>query len=101
VPLVLSPRGASLRDVVDGALLAAGVTPDVAVETAQRDALLPLVLAGAGTTFLPAALARAAGRLGATVRATQPALRRTIVLVHRPGALAPAARAFLDVAGPG
>jgi LysR family carnitine catabolism transcriptional activator len=99
VPLVLSPRGASLRDVVDSALLDAGVVPDVAVETVQRDALLPLVLAGAGTTFLPAALARAAERLGATVRTTQPALQRTIVLVHRPGALAPAAQAFLEVAG--
>jgi LysR family carnitine catabolism transcriptional activator len=97
-PLVLSPRGASLRDVVDIALVEAGVTPNVAVESAQRDALIPLVLAGAGTTFLPAALARAAERLGATVRATQPALKRTIVLVHRPGPLAPAAEAFVALA---
>jgi LysR family carnitine catabolism transcriptional activator len=99
MPLVLSPAGTSVREVVEAAARDAGVVPTIAVEAAQRDALIPLVLAGAGTTFLPAALARAAERLGATVRTTQPALRRTIVLVHRPGPLAPAARAFLEGAG--
>ena len=100
VPLVLSPTGSSLRDVVDVALDDAGVRPDVGVETAQRDALIPLVLAGAGTTFLPDTLARAAGRLGATVRPTRPRLRRTIALVHRPGDPGPAAARFLDLASP-
>ena len=98
VPLVLSPAGSSLRDAVDLALAEAGVRPDVGVETAQRDALIPLVLAGAGTTFLPDTLARAAGRLGATVRPTRPRLRRTIVLVHRPGDPGPAATRFLELA---
>jgi LysR family transcriptional regulator, carnitine catabolism transcriptional activator len=98
VPLVLSPAGSSLRDVVDTALAEAGVRADVAVETAQRDALIPLVLAGAGTTFLPTTLARAAGQLGASVRATTPRLRRTIVLVHRAGDLGPAAHRFLALA---
>lgn len=99
VPLVLSHTGSSLRDVVDVALAGAGVRPEVAVETAQRDALIPLVLAGAGTTFVPTTLARAAGQLGATVRATSPRLRRTIVLVHRSDPLGPAAARFLELAG--
>jgi LysR family carnitine catabolism transcriptional activator len=98
-PLVLTPSGSSLRAIVDAAAAAAGVTPEIAVETAQREALIPLVLAGAGTTFLPPALAQAAQRLGATVRRTRPALQRTIVVVHRPGPAGPAARAFLDLAG--
>ena len=98
VPLVLSPPGSSLRDVVDVALAVVGVEPDVAVETAQRDALIPLVLAGAGTTFLPDTLARAAGQLGATVRPTTPRLRRTIVAVHRAGEIGPAATRFLALA---
>jgi len=98
-PLVLTPIGSSMRTIVDNALAELGIEATIAVEAAQRDALIPLVLAGAGTTFLPAALARAAGALGATVCRTQPALRRTIVLVHRPGPLAPAARAFLAIAG--
>ena len=100
VPLVLSPTGSSLRDVVDVALVDAGVRPDVGVETAQRDALIPLVLAGAGTTFLPDTMARAAGRLGATVRPTRPRLRRTIALVHRPGDPGPAAERFIELASP-
>lgn len=98
VPLVVSPAGTSMRDVVEAALTSVGVTVAVAVETAQRDALIPLVLAGAGTTFLPSTLARAAGRLGATVRPTVPRLRRLLVVVHRPGALGPAAARFLDLA---
>ena len=98
VPLVLSPAGTSMRDIVETALAEAGVTAEVAVETAQRDALIPLVLAGAGTTFLPATLARAAGHLGATVRLTVPRLRRLLVVVHRPGPLGPAATRFLELA---
>jgi LysR family carnitine catabolism transcriptional activator len=98
VPLVLSPPGSSLRDVVSLALASVGVEPQIAVEAAQRDALIPLVLAGAGTTFLPDALARAAERLGATVRPTRPRLRRTIVLVHRAGDPGPAAVRFLELA---
>jgi len=99
-PLVLTPPGSSLRDVVASALGAAGVEPEVAVETAQREALIPLVLAGAGTTFLPTQLARAAAQLGATVRPTTPRLRRTIVLVHRRESIGPAARRFIDLAAP-
>jgi len=100
VPLVLSPTGSSLRDVVDLALAETSVRPDVGVETAQRDALIPLVLAGAGTTFLPDTLARAAERLGATVQPTRPRLRRTIAVVHRPGDPGPAATRFLALAVP-
>lgn len=97
-PLVLTAPGSSLRDLVASALGAAGVVPEVAVETAQREALIPLVLAGAGTTFLPAQLARAAAQLGATVRSTTPRLRRTIVLVHRPESIGPAAQRFIGLA---
>jgi DNA-binding transcriptional LysR family regulator len=97
-PLVLTPSGSSLREVVEAALSSAGVLPQVAVETAQREALIPLVLAGAGTTFLPARLARAAAQLGATVRPTLPRLRRTIVLIHRHGPVGPAAHRFIELA---
>jgi DNA-binding transcriptional LysR family regulator len=97
-PLVVSPPGSSQREVVEAALAAAGVVPLVAVETAQREALVPLVLAGAGTTFLPRRLAEAAGRLGAVVRPTTPRLRRRIVLIHRLGTAGPAAQRFLDLA---
>lgn len=98
-PLVLTPVGTSMRALVDGALAAVGVEPVVAVETDARDALLPLVVSGAGTTFLPEATARRAAPEGAVVRRTRPELRRALVLVHRPGALSPAARRFVEIAG--
>ena len=101
LPLVLTPPGSSMRDVLATGLAERGVEPTVAVETAQREALIPLVLAGAGTTFLPSSLAAAAERLGAVVRPTSPRLRRTVVLVHRPDPLGPAAARFVALSGAG
>ncbi len=95
-PLVLTEPGSSLRVVVDRALESIGRSARCVVETAQREALVPLVLAGAGSTVLPAQLASNATLLGAVVRDIRPQLRRRIVVVHREGSLSPAARAFLD-----
>jgi DNA-binding transcriptional LysR family regulator len=100
LPLVSTPPGTSLRSIVDDALARAGVEPPVAVESEQRDALVPLVLAGAGTAFLPAAVAAAAVAQGAVVRRTRPRIERHVVLVHRAESLAPAARALLGVTRP-
>lgn len=96
VPLVLPPRGTSLRASVDDACGAAGVEPLVAVETEQRDALVPLALAGAGTTFVPAAVGAAAAEQGAVVRPTRPRLARRLAVLHRADHLGPAGRAFVS-----
>jgi LysR family carnitine catabolism transcriptional activator len=98
VALVITPPGTSTRELVQHALAEAGVTPLVAVEVGQREALLPLVLAGAGTSFLPRPLAREAARRGAVVLSLDPPVVRHIGLVHRPGPMSPAARAFLELA---
>ncbi|MGQ0617238.1 MAG: LysR family transcriptional regulator [Acidimicrobiia bacterium] len=95
-PLVLTPEGTSLRSQIDAALTDASIQAAIAVETTQRDALVPLVIAGAGTTFVPRSLAAGAAALGAVVRPTRPILRRSIVLAHRPGELSPAALHFID-----
>ena len=100
MPLVTTPRGLSTRDLVDRALAAAGVEPRIAVETSQREAIAPLVLAGAGTSFLPAGLARSLGAQGAVIARLVPTLTRTIGLVHRAAPLSPAARAFVELARP-
>ena len=94
VPLLLTPEGTSMRNLVDQALSDLGITPLIAVETEQRDALVPLVLAGAGTAFVPRALAEVASSQGAVVRRTNPPLRRRVVLVHRAGTLSPAGAQF-------
>ncbi len=72
--------------------------PFVAVETASRQALLPLVLAGAGFTFLPRALAEGATRQGVVIAELDPPMRRDIRLVTRPGPLSPAAKVFVTLA---
>jgi DNA-binding transcriptional LysR family regulator len=95
VPLVLTPTGTSMRSLVDAALHDMGIVPLVAVETEQRDALVPLVLAGAGVAFVPRALVGLASARGAVVRPTRPTLSRRICVVHRAGPLSPAGARFL------
>ena len=63
--------------------------------TAAREAIVPLVLAGAGAALLPAPLAHEAQRRGAIVRHARPKITREVGLVHRDSPLSAAARAFL------
>lgn len=101
-PLVTTPPGTSTRRVVDEAMAAAGVTATIAVETDHREAIAPLVAAGAGVSLLPRRLALAsAASTGAVVRDVRPAIERSVGLIHRPGPLSPAAGAFLSLAAPG
>jgi len=99
-PLVVSPPGTSTRMLLEQALAAVGVTPRIAVQTAAREAIIPLVLAGAGAALLPAPLAAEARRRGATVRSARPPISRTVGLIHRRGPLSAAAGAFLELALP-
>jgi DNA-binding transcriptional LysR family regulator len=98
MPLVATPPGTSTRDLLDRALATADVAPFIAVEIAQREAIAPLVLSGAGTSFLPRAMAETLGAQGAVVARLVPALTRQIGLVHRANPLGPAARAFVELA---
>ncbi len=98
VPFIAAPPGTSSRRLLDEALTDAGLSPHIAVVTAQREAILPLVLAGAGAALLPEPLAQVAARLGAVVSDPRPPITRSIVLAHRAGPLAPAARRFLELA---
>jgi DNA-binding transcriptional LysR family regulator len=98
MPLVATPRGTSTRDLVERALATAAVEPVIAVETSHREAIAPLVLGGAGTSFLPRALAERFADQGIVVARLVPALTRTIGIVHRASPLTPAARAFVELA---
>ena len=99
-PIVTQRRGTSTRDALDAALATVGATATIAVETDQREAIVPLVLAGAGVAVVPrpmAAVAAAAGRGRrlAPARAAPPARpdppRRAAVTgrprLHRPGSV--------------
>lgn len=98
VALVTPPPGTSSRRLLDEALGAAGVTPRIAVVTAQREAIIPLVVAGAGVALVPEPLADMASRLGCVAAGTRPAITRKVVLARRRGHLAPAAQRFVEIA---
>ncbi len=95
--MIATPLGTSSRRLLDEGFAAAGVAPRVSVVTAQRDAILPLVLAGAGASLVPEAMATMALRLGAVAAVPAPPVERTIVVAARQGPLAPAAQGFLDL----
>jgi DNA-binding transcriptional LysR family regulator len=97
-PLVTAPPGTTTRTQLEEAFADARVSPRVAVVTAQREAILPLVLAGAGATLFPRPLAEQAAALGAVVVSLRPRLARPVHLFHREGPLSPAASAVRTLA---
>ncbi|NJC82820.1 LysR family transcriptional regulator [Planosporangium mesophilum] len=89
------PRSSWQRGFVERALRDQGVRTRLAVEAAPREAVVPLVLGGVGAAFVLRESAETAAGLGAVVRPTDPPLRQAYGLVHRPGPLSTATRAFV------
>lgn len=98
LPLVATPSGSSTRGLLDEALRRSANRATVVVEAAQREALLPLIVAGAGASLLPAPLAEVARTLGCVVVKPSPGVSRAVALVHRQGPLTPAASRFIEMA---
>lgn len=96
LPLVLQSPAPSNRSAIDEAVERAAA--NVVVRSAHRQAVWQLVMAGAGATLLPRAIAEQE-LSGVVVRDTVPEIRRTTGLVFRPGPLSPAGCAFLQAAG--
>lgn len=94
--IVAQPRGTSTRTLLDGVLAAVGRSADVVVETDQRDAVVPLVLAGAGVALLPLPMAQRAALQGARTARVAGGLFRDLAIVHRTADLSPAAAAFVE-----
>lgn len=100
-PLITTPRGTSTRRLLSAALAGrrpGGAEPVLGVVTEHREAIVALVLAGAGAALLPEPLARAAAQRGAVVVPLARPLSRPVVLVRRSGPLSPAAAAFRALA---
>ncbi|MEU0312037.1 LysR family transcriptional regulator [Nocardioides sp. NPDC006273] len=94
--LVCTPDGTVLRGIVAEPLLAAGLSTDVAVETAHLAAVAPLVLAGAGAAVLPRAMADDAAVKGARVQPIDPPLRRSVHVIWRKRRASDLALGFVD-----
>ena len=97
-PFVVAPPGTSTSRLLMAAFAALDCLPRVAVVTAQRDAIVPLVVAGAGAALVPESLAVAARASGAVLVRPQPPIVRHLALIHRPGSLSPAADRFAVMA---
>lgn len=97
-PFITTPRGTSTRRQIDEALASAGLEANVAVETDHREAIGPLVRAGAGIAILPRALAEDAATDNVVIRDVTPKIVRQVGLIHRAGPLSPAAHSFLALA---
>jgi len=98
MPVIATPVGTSTRRLLDQLIARGGGQPNIVVEINQREAIMPLVLAGAGSSLLPTTLANEAAARGAVVRSVKPALTRRLGLLHRPGRLSPAAAAMIVLA---
>jgi DNA-binding transcriptional LysR family regulator len=96
--LVATPARTSTRDHLDEALRQSGGAANVVVEAAQREALLPLIAAGAGAGLLPRPLAELAKLLGCVVVEPTPTVSRPVAIVHRRAPLTPAAQRFVELA---
>lgn len=98
IPLVAAPVGTSTRRLLDQQFRELGRQPTLAVVSAQREAILPLVVAGAGAALVPDAMALIAEKLGVVVARPTPRAVRDLVLVHGLGPLSPAASRFVELA---
>ena len=88
IPLVVSPLGTSTRILLEQALAAVGVSTQIAVETAAREAVVPLVLAGAGAgrCCRRRSPIKHTGEVPSSVR-VRPSITRRVGLIHGHGNL--------------
>jgi len=98
LPLVATPEGTSMRRLLDRVLQRAAVPPSIAVEVDNREAIVPLVLAGAGASLVPERAAAFAAERGAVVRPLRPAVTRRVGIIQRPGRPSPVAAALTEIA---
>ncbi len=82
-PLVVNRPGYELREVVLSACAAAGVTPRIAVEGGEMDAVLRMVEAGLGVAIVPSLVLSGRHGLRPTRLDGSGWTHRTIALAHR------------------
>jgi DNA-binding transcriptional LysR family regulator len=95
-PVVTLTRASRLRTVLETACREAGFAPRIVAETSDFDIMVQLVAEGVGVALMPRSGPEEAGDV-ATIAVTHPSIDRRIILAWRPGATAPAARAFITV----
>jgi DNA-binding transcriptional LysR family regulator len=97
-PLILMNRGSSVRDLVDGAFIAAGRTATPACQVRYMTTAVALVRAGLGLAILPSTAVEIRSQANVRARPIQdPAFTRTIVLMRRrQSPVRPVVQTFID-----
>jgi DNA-binding transcriptional LysR family regulator len=96
-PVVTLTRASRLRTVLETACSQAGFAPRIVAETSDLSVMTQLVAEGIGVALMPRS-ARLEASDVVTIALTHPTIDRRIILVWRPGASSPAARAFITLA---
>jgi DNA-binding transcriptional LysR family regulator len=96
-PMVTLTRASKLRSTLETACQAAGFVPRIVAETSDLAVMVELAAEQLGVAVLPASGLEGAAEL-VQLGLTQPTLDRRLLLVWRPAASPPAARAFLALA---
>ncbi|MFZ2177309.1 MAG: LysR family transcriptional regulator [Rhodococcus sp. (in: high G+C Gram-positive bacteria)] len=96
IPMVFAPQGATFVDEIENAFRDAGVRPELAVLIGQREARLPMVLAGLGGSLVERTLAESAAA-DAVVRPCEPKISRAYGLAFDPETLSAVGQAFVEL----
>lgn len=98
-PLILMRRGHGFNRIVNDALSAAGVTPDIVYESSEIETVQALVRAGLGISIVPRMICVHNDISYRSFSGTQAVPSRSLLMVHRSGALlSPAADRLIDLA---
>ena len=100
VPIIGVHGPGALRTVVVSALRDAGAAMPRGVVTRHREAVVPMVMAGAGAAFVTRWYADEAARRGAVVRSLDPPLGCAYALLRPSGRLSPAAQVLVGLLEP-
>jgi DNA-binding transcriptional LysR family regulator len=97
LPIVALTAGEGLRQQLDQVFSELGVEPTIAIETSEREMLVPFVAAGLGVGLVPEGFARTLPGAGLSIHEVEPPVRRTIGAVVAEGERPRLVRDFLDV----
>lgn len=92
--LIVGQPGTGMRRVADE-VLADNPSTSIVVESEHREAILPMVLAGAGTAIMAEGWRSLAEHLGLRVHDLRTDIELTVAVLQRDAALSPAATEFL------
>lgn len=94
-PIVALRPGEGLRLVIDALFAELGCEPTLALETADREMLVPAVVAGLGLTVVPERFAQQRGGDAVAILPLRPALQRPVGVVVRAGTADPLVAALV------